>query len=160
VPDRPHGGGIFENGQIWEVKWVKGWVVDFFRSRGKKFSRDFTTYGWNFGVKVSRAELEWFCFKYWEGPMWSMRRNLKYWYQLSICSRTEENQGKAWSNWPVAGPSGCELTSSHQSGVKYANPNISPYIAVALFENVYRFALQSFVFIHILRMSNEKLSSK
>jgi hypothetical protein len=29
--------------------------------------------------------------------------------------KTEENQGKTVSRWPVAGPSGCVLTSSQQS---------------------------------------------
>jgi hypothetical protein len=41
--------------------------------------------------------------------------------------------GKALSSWPVAGPFGCKLTSSQQSGINYANPNIFPYLAVALF---------------------------
>jgi hypothetical protein len=49
-------------------------------------------------------------------------------YQLSICYRIEENHGKPWSTWPVAGPSGCKLTSSQQSGINYANPNVSPYL--------------------------------
>jgi hypothetical protein len=28
----------------------------------------------------------------------------------------------------VAGPSGCKLTSSQQSGIEYASPNIIPYL--------------------------------
>jgi hypothetical protein len=40
---------------------------------------------------------------------------------------------KPRSSWPVAGPSGCKLTSSQQSGIKDANPNISPYLCCALF---------------------------
>jgi hypothetical protein len=47
-------------------------------------------------------------------------------YQLSICSRIEENHGNPWSSWPVAGPSECKLTSRQQSGIKYANSNVSP----------------------------------
>jgi hypothetical protein len=39
--------------------------------------------------------------------------------------------------WPVAGPSGCKLTSSQLSGIKHANPNVSPYLAVVLFEKNY-----------------------
>jgi hypothetical protein len=30
-------------------------------------------------------------------------------YQLSICSRIEENHGKPSSSWPVAGLSGCKF---------------------------------------------------
>jgi hypothetical protein len=60
--------------------------------------------------------------------------NVAFRYQLGTCSRTEENQGKPYSSRPVAGPSGCKLTSSRQSGIKDANPNISPYLAVALFD--------------------------
>jgi hypothetical protein len=63
---------------------------------------------------------------HWEGCMGSMQCNVKFGYQLSICSGTKENHGKPWSCWPVAGPSGCKLTSSQQSGIKSANPNISP----------------------------------
>jgi hypothetical protein len=33
------------------------------------------------------------------------------------------DQGK-----PVAGSSGCKLTTSQQSDVEYASPNISPYL--------------------------------
>jgi hypothetical protein len=33
----------------------------------------------------------------------------------------------------IAGPSGCKLASSQQSGIKYVNPNVSPCMAVALF---------------------------
>jgi hypothetical protein len=35
---------------------------------------------------------------------------------------------KTWSCWPVAEPCGCKLTSSQKPGIKYANPNISPYL--------------------------------
>jgi hypothetical protein len=58
--------------------------------------------------------------------MLSMQCNVEFGYQLSICSGIEENDGKPWSNCPVGGPSGCKLTSSQQSGIKDANPNISP----------------------------------
>jgi hypothetical protein len=30
---------------------------------------------------------------------------------------------------------GCKLTSSPQSGIEHANPDIGPHLAVALFEN-------------------------
>jgi hypothetical protein len=56
--------------------------------------------------------------------MRSMQCNVEFGYQLNICSGTKENHGKPRSSWPVAGPSGCKLTSSQQSGVEYASPNI------------------------------------
>jgi hypothetical protein len=31
--------------------------------------------------------------------MWSMQCNVEFGYQLSICSRIEENHGKPWSSW-------------------------------------------------------------
>jgi hypothetical protein len=65
-----------------------------------------------------------------------MQRNVEFGYKLSICSGIEENHGKPGSSWPVAGPSGCKLTSSHQSGIKDANPNISPYLANGLHKPV------------------------
>jgi hypothetical protein len=48
--------------------------------------------------------------------------------QLSICSGTKENHVKPWSSWPITGPSACKLTSSQQFRIKYASPNISPYL--------------------------------
>jgi hypothetical protein len=68
-------------------------------------------------------------------------------YQLSIYSRIEENHGKPWSSWQVAGPYGCKLTSSQQFGIKYANPNVTPCLCVpALFEiKVYIFLLHFYV---------------
>jgi hypothetical protein len=46
------------------------------------------------------------------------------WVPLSIRSGTKENHGKPCSSWPVAGPSGCKLTTGQQFGVEYASPNI------------------------------------
>jgi hypothetical protein len=57
--------------------------------------------------------------------MRNMHCNVEFGHQLSICSGTKENHGKPSSSRPVAGPSGCKLTSSQQSGVEYASPNIS-----------------------------------
>jgi hypothetical protein len=42
----------------------------------------------------------------------SMQCNVEFGYQLIICSGTKESHGKPSSSWPVAGPSGCKLTSS------------------------------------------------
>jgi hypothetical protein len=53
--------------------------------------------------------------------MRSMQCNVEFGYQLNICSGTKETHGR--SSWPVAGPSGCKLTTSQQSGVEYASPN-------------------------------------
>jgi hypothetical protein len=53
------------------------------------------------------------------------------WGALSRLSK--ENHGKPWSSWPVAGPSECKLTSSQQSGIKSASPNISPYLCCCVF---------------------------
>jgi hypothetical protein len=50
---------------------------------------------------------------------------------------TEKNCGKPQSSWLITGPAGCKLTSGQQSGIKYTNRNISPYLAVALFEKVH-----------------------
>jgi hypothetical protein len=63
---------------------------------------------------------------HWEGCMGCMECNVEVGYQLSICSGTKENHGKPWSSWPVAGPSGCKVTSIQQSGIISANPNKSP----------------------------------
>jgi hypothetical protein len=83
----------------------------------------------------------------------SMQCNEEFLDQLSVCSRTEENHGKPWWNWPVAGPSGYKLTSSQESDIKYANPNICPYLAVDLFEKLYVFVITEFSFY--LHMSDE-----
>jgi hypothetical protein len=77
----------------------------------------------------------------WEGCMWSIQRNAEFGYQLGICSGTKENNGKPRSSWPVAGPSGCKLTSSQQPGIKYASPITSPYLCLFSF---FFFSLKSF----------------
>jgi hypothetical protein len=43
------------------------------------------------------------------------------------------DHGKSYSSWPVAGPSGCKLTASQQSSIKYTSPNISPYLCCCVF---------------------------
>ena len=77
-------------------------------------------------------------------------------YQLSICSSTEENHGKPWSSWPVSGPSGYKLTSSQQSGIKYANPNISPCVSCSFISKVY-ICFSTVFFFCILWMSSKHL---
>jgi hypothetical protein len=79
--------------------------------------------------------------------MRSMQCNVEFGYQLSIFSGTKENYGKPCSSWAVAGPSGCQLTFSQQSGIKYASPNTSPYLCLffsffLFFEIIYKFFLQ------------------
>jgi hypothetical protein len=41
---------------------------------------------------------------------------------------------RTWWSWPVVGSSGCKLTSSQQSGIKYSSPNISPYLCCSFIE--------------------------
>jgi hypothetical protein len=48
--------------------------------------------------------------------------HVEFGFQLSICSRTEENDRKSQSSWNVAGPCGCKLTFSQKSGIQ-----VSPY---------------------------------
>jgi hypothetical protein len=57
-------------------------------------------------------------------------------------------QGKPWSSWPVAGPSGCKLNSSQQSGIKHASPNISSHLHFFPFENIYKLFLQTFLCVY------------
>jgi hypothetical protein len=52
-----------------------------------------------------------------------MQFNMEFGYQLSISSRIEENHGRS------------------QSGIKYANPNVTSHLAVALFEKACIFVL-------------------
>jgi hypothetical protein len=64
------------------------------------------------------------------------------------------DQGKPSSSWPVAGPSGCKLTPSQQSGVEYASPNIVSLSVRLLYYKIRtQFALQMF-YIHIIWISN------
>jgi hypothetical protein len=65
----------------------------------------------------------------------------------------KENHWKPSSRWPVAGPFGCKLTSSQQSGIKYESPNTSSYICCFPFflsffpffvENISKLLLQKF----------------
>jgi hypothetical protein len=87
-----------------------------------------------FKSDIRRVTLRRNCLCYhWESCMWSMQCNVEFGYQLSICFGTKENHGKPWSSWPVPGPSRCKLTSSQQSGIKYASPNISSYAVFFLF---------------------------
>jgi hypothetical protein len=92
-----------------------------------------------------------YCY-HWEGCMWSMQCNVESGYQLSICSGTKENHRKPWSSWPVAGPSRCKLTSSQQSGIKYASPDISPYLCFCFVEEhlLYKLLLKIFLYTYNL----------
>jgi hypothetical protein len=90
-----------------------------------------------------------------------MQCNVEFGYQLSICSWTKENHGKPRSSWPVTGPSGCKLTSSQLSGIKYTSPNTSPYLCFFLFlfffsflENIYKLFLQK-LYLYIIWISTK-----
>jgi hypothetical protein len=73
---------------------------------------------------------------HWEGCVGSV----EFGYQLSICSGAKEIYGKPSSSWPVAGSSGCKLTTSQQSGINTASPNISPYLCCCfIIQNIYKF---------------------
>jgi hypothetical protein len=85
-----------------------------------------------FDIRRCTLRRNFLCY-HWEGCMRSLQCNMEFGYQLSICSGTKENHGKTWSSWPVAGPSGCKMTSSQQSGINYMSPNASPYL---FFENI------------------------
>jgi hypothetical protein len=65
--------------------------------------------------------------------MWSMQCHLEFGYQLSICSGTKENHGKPWSSWPVAGPSGCKMTSSQQCALNIRALTLVPICVAAFF---------------------------
>jgi hypothetical protein len=81
--------------------------------------------------------------------MRSMKCSVEFGCQLSIRSGTKENHGKPWSSWPVAGPSGCKLTSSQKSGIEYATPNIVSLSVRLLYYKIrIQFVLQMF-YIHI-----------
>jgi hypothetical protein len=69
-------------------------------------------------------------------PLGGLR--VKHAVQLGIWVPTQHvlwDQGKPWSSWPVAGPSGCKLTS----GIEYANPNTGPYLCF-----LFSFSLKTF----------------
>jgi hypothetical protein len=94
--------------------------------------------------------------KFWKVNIWmrSMQCNVEFGYQLSIRTGTKENDGKPWSSWPVAGPSGCKLTTSQQSGIEYASPNIVSLSVRLLYYKIrIQFVLQMF-YIHIIWISN------
>jgi hypothetical protein len=63
----------------------------------------------------------------------SFQYNVESAYNVSICFGTKENHEKQLIDWPLSGPSRCTLTSRQQFGIKYTKPNISSYMAAALF---------------------------
>jgi hypothetical protein len=65
------------------------------------------------------------------------------WVPLNICSGTKENHGKPWSSLPVAGPSGCKLTSSQQSGVEW-----DPQHLTTLWASTARYG-KNFIFLNL-----------
>jgi hypothetical protein len=76
--------------------------------------------------------------------MWNMQCNMEFEYQLSICSGTKENHRKPWWNSPVTGSSECKLTSSQQSSIKYAIPNISLFLCSCFIEKYLQVVLCSY----------------
>jgi hypothetical protein len=58
---------------------------------------------------------------------------------------------KSLTSWPVAGPPGCKLTSSQQSSIKYASPNISPYLCCFFYFSFF-FNFSFFLFLFFYRL--------
>jgi hypothetical protein len=86
---------------------------------------------WKSDIRKATLGQNVWCY-HWEGCMGNMQCNVKFGYQLIICSGTKENHRKPWLSWLVAGPSGCKPTPSQQSGIKSTSPNISPYLCCFL----------------------------
>lgn len=73
--------------------------------------------------------------------MRSMQCNVKYVYQLCICSVTEENYGNSGLYWPVAGSDGCILPCSQQSCFHVCELYRLPVCAGAFIKKIVRNAL-------------------
>jgi hypothetical protein len=88
--------------------------------------------------------------------------NVEFMYQLSICSRTEENHGKTWPSWQAAGLS-FPIRTDFQSAVLSLNTRaltVVPVCAVALSFKIYRNFLQCFFCAFLMRwMRKEQLGS-
>jgi hypothetical protein len=94
---------------------------------------------WNLYVSIPgyfRTEC-WYL--YWYGCIRSMRCNVQFRYQMSICSRTEEIHWKTWSSCSIAGSSGCVGLPASSPAFKCSKPNCSPYCALGLFKRLQRF---------------------
>lgn len=74
-----------------------------------------------------------------KGCMTSMQCNVNFWYQLSVCSRTEENHKKIWSICPVAEHSKCRPAVQRSSTRTLM---VLPTCVVALFTKNDKFFLQ------------------
>ena len=85
-----------------------------------------------------------------KGCMTSIQCNVNFGYQLSICSRTEENHRKISSICPAAEPSRCRPTDFWPE-VRRSNTRtlmVMPSCAVALFtKNVQTFLARRFLFL-------------
>jgi hypothetical protein len=86
--------------------------------------------------------------------MWSMQCNVELWYQLSICSVTEENCGKHWSNWLVAGHFGCRLTLTSSPALYTRTLTIVP---IQLLPHVKKITYLSCMVCFIFWISSETL---
>jgi hypothetical protein len=142
MPARPGMGNMYNNFFILIYfyffllicRWEGCFIVRFELKLGAILGR-------NFDVTIGRDACE-TCSATWN-----------FGYHLSICSGIEENHGKSGSSWPVAGPSGCKLTSTQQSGIKDENPNISPYLAVVY---LYKFTYYSTVSFHMHMLDDQQ----
>jgi hypothetical protein len=89
---------------LWSEFWYwrcKGWIaVNFWYTTVR------ASLGQYFYINIGRG-----------GCVWSRQCNMEFGYQFSIYSRTEENHGKTWLSWPVAGTSGCKVASRQLFGI-------------------------------------------
>jgi hypothetical protein len=88
--------------------------------------------------------------------MGSLQCNMEFGYQLSICFGTKENHGKLSSIWPVAGLSRYKLTSSQQSGIKSASPNISPFLHCFCFLSFFKqVVFYNYCYVNVIWISTK-----
>jgi hypothetical protein len=78
-----------------------------------------------------------FQYYHWEGCMGSMKCNVEFGYQLSICSGTKENHGKPWSSWPVAGPSECNWLLASSPALNPWTLTLVPTLCYCIFFSVF-----------------------
>jgi hypothetical protein len=74
---------------------------------------------------------------------------VEFGYQLSICSSTEENHGKPWSSSPIPEASGFNSLLVSSPELKTRTPNVSFYLAVALFDKFSMFVFPNLAFLFL-----------
>jgi hypothetical protein len=69
--------------------------------------------------------------------MGGMQCNVEFGYQLSICSGTKEKPRKTLVELVGRRTFRIQLTSSQQSGIECASPNVGPYLSVRYLRTLY-----------------------